>query len=75
MVVIWDQTKAKINLKKHGISFEEAQTVLESDQQLILEDQNHDEERFIALGLSKIIEFASRSLLLPPKRCRQNYFC
>jgi uncharacterized protein len=53
MVVIWDQTKAKINLKKHGVSFEEAQTVLESDQQLILEDLDHDEERFIALGFSK----------------------
>lgn len=53
MLVIWDQNKAKINLKKHGISFEEAQTVLESDQQLILEDQDHDEERFVALGFSK----------------------
>lgn len=53
MIVIWDQTKAKTNLKKHGISFEEAQTVLESDQQLILEDHNYNEERFIALGFSK----------------------
>lgn len=53
MIVIWDQKKAKENLKKHGISFEEAQTVLESKQQLILEDNDHDEERFIALGFSK----------------------
>jgi len=53
MVIIWDQNKAKTNLKKHGISFEEAQTVLESKQQLILEDRDHDEERFIALGFSK----------------------
>jgi uncharacterized DUF497 family protein len=53
MIVIWDANKAKINLKKHGISFEEAQTVLESKQQLILEDNHHDEERFIALGFSK----------------------
>jgi uncharacterized protein len=53
MVIIWDQNKAKSNLKKHGISFEEAQTVLESKQQLILEDKDHDEERFIALGFSK----------------------
>lgn len=53
MVIIWDHKKAKENLKKHGISFEEAQTVLESKQQLIMEDNNHDEERFIALGFSK----------------------
>lgn len=53
MVIVWDQNKAKTNLKKHGISFEEAQTVLESKQQLILDDREHDEERFIALGFSK----------------------
>ncbi len=53
MIIIWDQTKARMNLRKHGISFEEAQTVLESDQQLILEDRDHDEERFVALGFSK----------------------
>lgn len=53
MLVIWDQRKANANLKKHGISFEEAQTVLESDRQLILEDRDHAEERFIALGFSR----------------------
>lgn len=53
MIVIWDQDKAKANLKKHGVSFEEAQTVLESEQQLILEDRDNDEERFVALGFSK----------------------
>lgn len=53
MIVIWDKKKASQNLKKHGISFEEAQTVLESKFQLILEDNDHEEERFIALGFSK----------------------
>ena len=53
MVVIWDPNKAQLNFKKHGISFEEAQTVLESDQQLIIDDRDHEEERFIALGFSK----------------------
>lgn len=53
MIVIWDPSKAKANLKKHSVSFEEAQTVLESDRQLILEDKGHDEDRFIALGFSK----------------------
>lgn len=53
MVVIWDQNKAKANLQKHGVSFEEAQTVLESNLQLILEDKDHEEDRLIALGFSK----------------------
>ena len=52
MIVIWDSKKAKANIQKHGISFEEAQTVLESYRQLILEDKNHNEERLIAIGFS-----------------------
>ncbi len=52
MIVVWDPTKAAANFKKHHISFEEAQTVLESENQLILEDDNHFEQRFIALGYS-----------------------
>jgi uncharacterized DUF497 family protein len=33
MLVIWDPPKAISNQKKHGVSFEEAQSVLESDVQ------------------------------------------
>ncbi|HVM31751.1 MAG TPA: BrnT family toxin [bacterium] len=53
MLVIWDPRKAGLNQKKHGVSFEEAQSVLESDVQLVLEDKAHDEPRFVALGQSK----------------------
>jgi uncharacterized protein len=53
MLVIWDPQKAISNQKKHGVSFEEAQSVLESDVQLVLEDGGHREQRFIALGYSK----------------------
>ena len=52
MYIVWDPDKAWINLKKHGITFEEAQTVLASEAQLILEDNNYREQRFIALGIS-----------------------
>jgi hypothetical protein len=52
MLVIWDPQKAISNQKKHGVSFEEAQSVLESDVQLVLEDGDHHEQRFIALGYS-----------------------
>ncbi len=53
MLIIWDPLKALANHKKHGVSFEEAQSVLESEVQLILEDREHAEPRFIAIGVSK----------------------
>jgi len=50
----WDPRKASSNRKKHGISFEEAQSVFFDEQALLLEDQQprHEEERFVLLGLS-----------------------
>jgi uncharacterized protein len=42
------------NRRKHGISFEDAQTVFFDDSSLFMEDpeHSHDEDRFILLGLS-----------------------
>lgn len=53
----WDPQKAASNEKKHGISFEEAQSVFFDEQALLLEDPQprHEEERFILLGLSASI--------------------
>ena len=50
----WDQTKHAANLKKHGISFEEAKTVFSDDFARLIGDPDHsqDEERFILLGTS-----------------------
>jgi uncharacterized DUF497 family protein len=50
----WDPAKAAANLRKHGISFEEAESVFSDDEALFLEDPDHSvgEERFILLGLS-----------------------
>jgi uncharacterized DUF497 family protein len=50
----WDQTKAASNLRKHGISFEEARTAFEDDEALVMPDDEHSvgEERFVLLGLS-----------------------
>ena len=52
MLIIWDPVKAISNQIKHGVSFEEAQSVLESDVQLVLEDEEHQEARYVALGYS-----------------------
>ena len=50
----WDPRKAKVNLQKHGVSFEEAQSVFYDEQALLHEDPQplHEEERFVLLGLS-----------------------
>ena len=50
----WDDRKAKSNIKKHDVSFEEAQTVFFDDMAVQFWDESHSrkEERFLMLGLS-----------------------
>lgn len=50
----WDPRKDAANQRKHGISFEEAQSVFfdENAIQFYDEDHSEQEERFIMLGLS-----------------------
>ncbi len=50
----WDNSKAKSNLIKHKISFEEAKTVFDDDNARLIHDPDHSEteDRFILLGLS-----------------------
>jgi len=50
----WDPAKAATNLKKHGVSFEDAQTVFADEQAQLIDDPDHSEfeERFVLLGLS-----------------------
>jgi hypothetical protein len=51
---VWDSKKNIVNERKHGVSFEEAQTVFyDEDAQLIPDPDHSDEEdRFIILGRS-----------------------
>ena len=52
----WDKEKAAANRIKHGISFEEAQTVFNDCDALRIYDPDHSEkeERFVLLGLSSL---------------------
>lgn len=52
----WDEEKAKKNLKKHGVSFEEAATIFNDPRIATIFDPDHseDEERFVSLGMSFI---------------------
>ncbi len=50
----WDSVKAGTNQKKHGVSFEEAQSVFADERARLIDDPDHsdDEDRFVLLGLS-----------------------
>lgn len=51
----WDDRKAAANLRKHGVSFDEARGPFFDEQALLMADPDHstDEDRFIILGLSQ----------------------
>lgn len=50
----WDPVKAKTNLDKHGVSFEEAMSVFYDEAAIEFYDDEHSEweDRFLLLGLS-----------------------
>lgn len=50
----WSPSKAQSNLKKHGVSFEEAKSIFydESAIQFYDDDNSESEDRFIMLGIS-----------------------
>jgi uncharacterized protein len=51
----WDERKAVSNFSKHGVSFEEAETVFEDPLYVDFYDPDHsqDEERYLIIGISK----------------------
>jgi len=52
----WDPEKNKSNTRKHGVSFEEAQSVFLDDHAIEFYDEAHadSEDRFLLLGFSQI---------------------
>lgn len=50
----WDAAKARLNLTKHSVSFEEASTVFGDRSAITIPDPVHSlaEERFITIGVS-----------------------
>lgn len=53
----WDDRKAAANLKKHGVSFDEARSVFVDEHAKLIDDPDHSEEedRFVLLGLSSAL--------------------
>ena len=50
----WDEAKNLSNQKKHGVSFEEAETVFCDDDSVLFDDPDHSvgEERFLIIGVT-----------------------
>ena len=59
----WNPDKANLNLKKHGVSFNEASTVFNDPLSVTFPDPDHyfGEDRYVIIGLS----IADRILIVP----------
>ena len=57
LVFDWNDQKARVNERKHGVSFEEAQTVFYDENARLRYDTDHslDEERYVLLGISNML--------------------
>ncbi|NJL43597.1 MAG: BrnT family toxin [Pseudanabaena sp. SU_2_4] len=83
----WDESKAKSNLKKHGVSFNEAKTVFDNLLAVIFDDEAHSvgEKREVMIGHSQnnrllLVAFTERpnairiiSARLATRREREDY--
>jgi hypothetical protein len=51
----WNPDKAKLNLEKHGVSFQEASTVFNDPLSITFPDPDHSvgENRYVIIGLSR----------------------
>jgi uncharacterized protein len=63
----WDPRKARSNERKHGVTFEEAQSVFSDESALLLDDFAHSKEepRFLLMGLSSSLRILVVSHTLP----------
>jgi uncharacterized protein len=73
--IIWDPKKNIANKRKHGVSFEEAQTVFYDEYAQLISDPDHsdEEDRFIILGRSIRLRICSGLSLLSRRRQGDSY--
>ena len=59
LIFEWDDEKAKVNLKKHGVPFETAAKVFLDENRIEIYDEAHggDEDRYITIGMAGDILF------------------
>jgi len=87
LVFEWDPAKAKLNLKQHGFSFEEAVTVFQDPLSITIADPYHSasEARFLDIGMTHhhkllVVSYTERqgririiSARLPTRAERKSY--
>jgi len=56
LIFEWDDKKAKSNLQKHGISFEEASTVFGDDLSITIDDPLHSESENRCIIINRSID-------------------
>ena len=66
----WDSRKADSNLKKHGVSFQEAASIFGNVLSITYPDPDHStrEQRFITVGMSQ----SGRVLMVAHTECGDN---
>ena len=74
----WDEEKAKANLKKHRVGFDEATTVFTDPFSMTIHDPEHsaDEQRYIDIGSSDkgrvlLVVYAERGSTIRIVSCRK----
>jgi uncharacterized DUF497 family protein len=50
----WDARKSAANLRKHGVGFADAATVLHDDYAITIPEEGADEERFVTTGMDAL---------------------
>lgn len=68
----WDPVKAEANVRKHGVTFDEATTVFGDPLNLLMADPDHslDEEQFVLLGMSNRRKLLVVTFVERPSRTR-----
>lgn len=66
----WDEEKARLNLKKHGVAFETAAKVFLDENRIEIYDETHSihEDRYITIGLAGDILFVVYTMRTPKIR-------
>lgn len=55
MKFVWDERKNQINIKKHGVSFDEAKEVFDGSPVVYFDvDSSFNEDRYVAIGFSGV---------------------
>jgi uncharacterized DUF497 family protein len=52
--VEWDPRKAAANVKKHGVDFADAATVLYDEQAITIREDAEGEERYVTVGMDAL---------------------